>query len=109
MDARPALRMTVRLEVLRVLRDHGRAQGDRGGGIDTHLDEDVLLRVLSLRGLPLTRGELREDILLYLRGRGHVEFREIRVGSQVFVHWRIETSGMQLLEGTVADPGVASA
>jgi hypothetical protein len=71
---------------------------------ETYIDED-LLYLKTGRRYPQTREMLRGN-LYYLRDKGYVKLRRVRIGRAESLMWRITASGTDLLEGNIVDPGV---
>lgn len=78
--------------------------------LPTYMVDDLLLRILAQHGYPMLKGELNGAVMTYLKDQGFVEYRMASpFGPKVgpLLYWRIAARGMQLLEGAIADPGVA--
>lgn len=73
--------------------------------ISNYLDETVIYAKVGRR-YPQTREMLRGH-LFYLKDKGYVDLHEVKIGSRdrAFM-WRITAVGIDLLDGTLNDPGV---
>ncbi len=89
------------LEILQASVD--RERGDEES-IATYLDEDVIVLKVGRR-YPQTREMIRGH-LYYMQDKGYVKFREVRVGREKTLMWRITANGTDLLEGNKTDPGI---
>jgi hypothetical protein len=111
MDWDPTYIAKARGWTLRILRSH--ASQDRPAGpshLAAYADEDLVLSMLALRGYPLSIGQLRGAVLMYLRDAGYVLYEEIQpagpMGSKMLL-WRISDHGQAFLEGRERNDGVA--
>ena len=74
-----------------------------------YLLDGILHQWLARRGFPMSLGELRGNILTYLKDKGLVKYRQVQAGgpgTEVDIFWRIDSGGMEILEGRKSDPGV---
>lgn len=89
------------LEVLQSAVDRERGDAESPS---TYIDEALIYSKVGRR-YPQTRAMLRGE-LYYLRDKGYVKFKEVSVGAQKSLMWRILACGTDLVEETKTDPGV---
>ena|SRR3990167_9341990 len=89
------------LEALQAAVD--RERGDKESP-STYVDESLLYAVVGPR-FPQTLEMLRGE-LYYLRDKGYVKFKEVKIGAKKSLMWRVTACGTDLVEETKEDPGV---
>lgn len=89
------------LEVLQASVDRERGDDE---SMATYVDEDLVYLKVGRR-YPQTREMLRGN-LYYLCDKKYAKFREVRVGREKNLMWRITAAGTDLLEGNATDVGV---
>ena len=96
----------IRRALLELLQSAVNRHRDKGDGVSTYVTESVLQSQLALRGYPLPLERLRGQ-LFYLRDKDFVKLRETRAGVLRYMLWRITAAGTDVIEGSIAVPGIA--
>jgi len=73
-------------------------------GTETYLDED-LLYVMVAKRYPQLRSKFRGE-LYYLKDMDCVKLKEVKVGAEKSLMWRITAKGRDVLDGTAQLAGV---
>jgi hypothetical protein len=84
------------------------ARRGKGDEASTYTTESLLLEILALRGYAVALEAMRGH-LYWLRDEACVKFHETRVERDLYLTWRITSKGTNVLDGTEALRGVASA
>ena len=102
-----ATAMVARGAILRTLKLWDSRNRHPGKDSAEHYMSEVLLQahLAMFEHIPLPEGELR-SLLTYLKDKGLVLYKEVPVGREVDLVWRIFGDGTDVLEGRIRMPGI---
>ena len=92
------------LRTLRLWLNRDRPAGE--DSLEAYMSEDLLqAHVAGFENVRVPIGELRAQ-LTYMQDKGLVKYKEIRIGRETYLRWRILADGVELLEGNRTVPGI---